>query len=130
MPFDQACTQAATGAQPGLQPGHLACIALVIIAKKVQQAMQRQDAQLGLQRMPRLAGLAARDAGGNHDIAKLVRLGRRKRQHVRRPIFATVAAVQGTVRAVEEKTGTMCLLERIPSINSPRRISARVKKLI
>ena len=75
-------------AQPALEPGHPAVIALVIIAEQVQQAVQRQHPQLGLQRMPGLPGLPARDARGNHDVAQFARLAGGKRQHVGRRVLA------------------------------------------
>jgi hypothetical protein len=43
----------------------------VIIAEQVQQAMERQDSQLGCQRMTGDAGLAPGDAGGNHDVTEV-----------------------------------------------------------
>jgi hypothetical protein len=43
----------------------------VIIAKKVQQAVQRQNPKLCLDRMARLAGLPAGKARRNYDIAEV-----------------------------------------------------------
>ena len=43
----------------------------MIVAEQVQQPVQRQHAQLGLIGVPRLARLAAGDAGRDHDVAEL-----------------------------------------------------------
>jgi len=62
--------QAALASQAALEAGHLPVIVLVIIAKKVQKAMQGEHPQLGLQGVPRLAGLPARNTNRNNDIAQ------------------------------------------------------------
>ncbi|MDO8795779.1 MAG: hypothetical protein Q7J25_14300 [Vicinamibacterales bacterium] len=67
---------------------------LVIIAKKVQKAMQGQHPKLGLQGVAGLAGLAARNTHRNHDIAKKTLLLRGKRQDVGGRIFSAVLPVQ------------------------------------
>jgi hypothetical protein len=41
----------------------------VIVSEKVQEAVQREHAQLGLFSMPGLARLAPRDAAGDRDVA-------------------------------------------------------------
>lgn len=66
----------------------------MIIAKKVQKAMQGEHPQLGLQGVPRLARLPARNTNRNHDIAKPTRLFRRKGQDVGWRVFSTVLPVQ------------------------------------
>jgi len=77
-PFDQAFAQATLPAQTTLDPGHPAAIPLVIIAKKVQQAMQSQHPKLNLNRVAGVPGLAARNSAGNHDFAEKTGLLSRK----------------------------------------------------
>jgi hypothetical protein len=76
--LDQPFTQAGLAAQPAFEPSHPAVIALVIIAKKVQKTMQSQDADLGSEGVPRLAGLSARHTRRNHHIAQIPRFFGRK----------------------------------------------------
>ena len=52
-PLDQAFAQAALPPQPALDARHRARVALVIVAEQVQQAVQRQHAQLGRARSAR-----------------------------------------------------------------------------
>jgi hypothetical protein len=68
-PFNQPLDEPALTAQAPFQASHPAIIVLVIIAKKVQQAMQGQDPELNRARVPRLPGLAARKSFSDHDIA-------------------------------------------------------------
>ena len=77
-PLDQAFAQATLPAQTTLDPGHAAVIPLVIIAKKMQQAVQSEHPQLDLDRVARLPGLAARNSAGDHDFAEKTRLLSRK----------------------------------------------------
>jgi hypothetical protein len=93
-PFNQPLDEPALAAQSPLQASHPAIIVLVIIAKKVQQAMQRQHPQLDRQGMAGLTGLTGRNSRCNHDIAEFARLAGGKRQHVRYPVFAAVAVIQ------------------------------------
>ena len=69
-PLDQTFAQATLPTQTTFDPGHPAVISLVIIAKKVQQAVQSQDPQLDLNRMAGQPGLAARNPARNHDFAQ------------------------------------------------------------
>lgn len=81
---------------------------LVIIAKKVQKAMQGEHPQLGLQGVARLAGLPARNTNRNNDIAETPSLRRGlaspkrqrgeggERQDVGWCILSAVLPVQGT----------------------------------
>jgi hypothetical protein len=55
----------------------------VIIAKKVQQAVQSQNPQLDLDRMACLPGLAARNPARNDDFAQKTGLIGCEREHVR-----------------------------------------------
>ena len=77
-PLDKAFAQATLPAQTTFDPGHPAVIPLVIIAKKVQQPVQRKDPQLDLNRMAGLPSLAARNSAGNHDFAEKTGLLSRK----------------------------------------------------
>ena len=70
MPLDPTGRQPAAGAQAGLDAGHPPRIALVIIAKEVQQAVKSEDSKLGAQRVPRRLGLAAGNPDPDHDIAQ------------------------------------------------------------
>jgi len=93
-PLDQAFAQATLPTQTTLDPGHPAVISLVIIAKKMQQAMQSQDPQLDLNRMPGVPGLAPRNPACNHDFAKKTGFLRGKRQHVRRGVLCPISCVE------------------------------------
>src|ERR1044072_5107207 len=69
-PLDQAFAQATLSTQTTLDPGHPAAISLVIIAKKMEQAVQSQHPELDLNRVAGLPGLAPRNPARNHDFAK------------------------------------------------------------
>jgi hypothetical protein len=75
-PLDQTFAQATLPAQTTLNPGHPAVISLVIIAKKVQQAVQCQHAQLDLNRVSRPSRLTPCNSAGNHDFAEKPRFVR------------------------------------------------------
>ena len=51
-----------------LDAPHLAGVALVVVAEQMEQAVQRQDPQLGQLRVTRLARLPPGDAAGDHDL--------------------------------------------------------------
>jgi hypothetical protein len=70
-PLDQTFAQATLPAQTTFDPGHLAVISLVIIAKKVQQAVQPKYPQLDLGGVPGLPRLPPRNSAGNHDFAEI-----------------------------------------------------------
>jgi hypothetical protein len=69
--LDQAFHEPAAASEASFGASHAAVIALVIIAEQVQQAMERQDAQFGRERMTGVAGLASGDSGGNHDVTEV-----------------------------------------------------------
>jgi len=75
--FDQSLAQPAAAAQPGFQAGHAAPVALVIIAKKVQQPVQGQHPKLVLEGMTGLFRLTARHTRRNHHVAEIGRFFRR-----------------------------------------------------
>ena len=77
-PLDQAFAQATLPAQTTFDPGHPAVIPLVIIAKKVQQPVQREDSELDLKRMAGLLSLTPRNSAGDHDFAEKTGLLSRK----------------------------------------------------
>jgi hypothetical protein len=93
-PLDQPFAQATLPPQTTLEAGHPAVISLVIIAKKMQQPMQSEDAQLDMQRMPGLARLTAGNSTGNHDFAEKPGLLSREGQHVSSNVFAAISAVE------------------------------------
>jgi hypothetical protein len=62
--------EAALTAQPALEPTHRAVVALVIVAKQVQQAVQREYPQLGPLAVARFARLPSRHAAGDHDLTQ------------------------------------------------------------
>ena len=70
-PLDQPFTKPAAPAQAAFEPGHVAVIALVIIAEQMQQAMQCQHAQLGRRAYARPRVPGARQLPLNHDIAEI-----------------------------------------------------------
>ena len=86
-PLDQPFAQAALAAQPALEPCHPAVVVLVIIAKQMQQSMQREHPQFGLQAVAGLPGLPAAQRRGDHDVAEIARLVGGKRQDVGRLIL-------------------------------------------
>jgi hypothetical protein len=92
--LDQSFPQPAARAQSGFDTCHPAVIALVIIAKKVQQPVQRQNPKLRLDRVARLPGLPAGDAGRNYDIAEVAGILGGKRKDVRYTEFAPVTVIQ------------------------------------
>ena len=93
-PFNQPLDEPALAAQAPLQANHPAIIVLVIIAKKVQQAMQGQHPQLDGQGMAGLPGLTGRNSCSDHDIAEFTRLLGGERQHVCYPVFTSVTMIQ------------------------------------
>ena len=49
----------------------------MVITEQMEKAVERQNAQLGLFGVARLAGLTAGDAGGDDDVTKKPGLGTR-----------------------------------------------------
>ena len=94
MSLDQAFPQSAAHVKPRLDAGHLAAVVLVIIAKKMQQSVQRQDAKFGLKPVSGVLCLTPRYPERNHDISKETRLLTWKRQHIRCAILASVTTVE------------------------------------
>ena len=136
--IDQAGLQSAAAAEPRLDPLHSAVVvrSLVIVAEKVQQAVQREDAQLGLVGMPGLARLAARDAGRDHEVAESARrtegAGRAVRRQstvgdetedVGRVVLAAVAAIEDAHARVGDERDRQ--LPRAPHAAPRRRASGR-----
>ena len=70
--LDQSFAQPALTPQPALGALHPSAVALVVVAKQVQQAMQREHFQLGLFAVARFARLTPGDAARNHDISEEV----------------------------------------------------------
>ena len=68
--LDQPLAQAALAAQAALDAAHPAAVALVIVAEQVQQAVEREDAQLGQLGVARRARLTPRDAARDDDVAQ------------------------------------------------------------
>jgi hypothetical protein len=94
MSLDQAFPQSAPDPEPRLDAGHSACVVLVIIAKKVQQAVQCQHAQFRLKPVSRVARLTPRHAQPNHDISDVTGIVIREGKHVRYTVFASVTPVE------------------------------------
>ena len=93
--FDQPLAQPALAAQARLEAGHPAVIALVIIAKKVQQAVQRQHPKLGRRADARPAAPDGRATPAAITTSpSSPRLLGRKRQHVGRLRPCAVSAVE------------------------------------
>lgn len=57
--FDQTFAQRTFSPQARLEAAHLAAVALVIVAKQMEQPVKREDAQLGRLGMARVARLTA-----------------------------------------------------------------------
>ena len=109
-PLDQAFAQATLSTQTTLDPGHPAVISLVIIAKKMQQTVQRQHPQLNLKRMAGLPGLTPRHPARNHDFAQKTGLSGRERQHVCWGILVPVSGVE----LPDTRVGYECNDDRTP----------------
>jgi hypothetical protein len=109
-PLDQTFAQATLPPQATLDPGHPAVISLVIIAKKMEQTVQRQHTQLDLNRVAGLSGLTPRDTARNHDFAKKTGLFGRERQHVCRGILVPVSSVE----LPDTRIGYECNDDRTP----------------
>jgi len=86
--------KAAGVAQALLEPSHLVVIPLVIIAKKVQQAVKGKHPKFGREAVPGLRRLAARNSKRDHHIAQLPWFIRWKRQNIRRRILPSIPAVE------------------------------------
>ena len=86
--------QSARPAQALFESSHFAVVALVIIAKKVQQPVQGKHPKFRGQAVPRRIGLTACNTKGDHDIAELAWLIRREREDIGRNVFAAIAAIQ------------------------------------
>ena len=94
LAFDETFAKSTCATEPLLEPPHLTVIPLVIIAKKVKQAVQGKHPNLGRQAVPGLSRLPARNSKRNHDIAELPRLIRWKRQDIRRHVLSPIAAIE------------------------------------
>jgi hypothetical protein len=109
-PLDQTFAQAPLPPQATLEPGHSAVISLVIIAKKMQQTVQRQHPQLDLSRVAGLPGLTPRNTARNDDFAQKTGLFRRERQHVCCGILVPVSGVE----LPDTRVGYECDKDRTP----------------
>ena len=67
--FDQTVLHPRLPQQALLERSHPSMIAFMIVAEKVEEAVQGQNPKLDRKAMAELAGLAPGDAGGNHDVA-------------------------------------------------------------
>lgn len=115
---DQSGLQAALAAKPGLDPGHPPFVLrmFVVVTEKVQQAVERENAQLGLVRMTGFPRLALGHAGGNNEISEGAGSGVNKRdcfeligdetQNVGRIVLSPVAAIQGAHAGVADERDT------------------------
>jgi len=93
-PLDQTFAQATLPAQTTFDPGHPAVVSLVIIAKKVQEAVEPEYAQLDLDGVTGPPRLSPRNSARNHDFAEKTGLADTEREHVRGSILGTVSGVQ------------------------------------
>ena len=66
--LDEAFGQAASYEELLLHPVHPTAVRFMIIAKKMQQAVQREDLELGEFRVSRRSSLAARDTERDHNV--------------------------------------------------------------
>jgi hypothetical protein len=69
LALDETFLQPARATQSPLEPTHLAGVALVIIAKEVQQTVQGEDPELRRQAVSGGLRLAPRNTKRNHDIS-------------------------------------------------------------
>jgi len=60
-----------TSAEPGFETLHRAVVGLVIVAEAVQQSVQRQEAQLPLERVSALGRLGDGARHRDHDVAEM-----------------------------------------------------------
>src|SRR5262245_41988206 len=70
-PLDQPFTQATPPSQPALELQHAPVVALVVVAKQMQQAVKRQHAQLRQGGMAGGASLAPGHAARDHNVSKI-----------------------------------------------------------
>ena len=78
---------------------HLAGVGFVIVAGKVNKAVENEDFYLSRKRMSLFEGLAARGFTADGDVAHcfflaLVQVYGRKGKHIRRLVFAAEAAIE------------------------------------
>ena len=66
--LDEAFAQAALSPEALLGAVHLSAIALVVVAKQMQEAVQGQKPELGELRVVRVTRLTPRDTAGDHDL--------------------------------------------------------------
>ena len=109
-PRNQARRQPQFPPQLRLARSHLARVLLVVEARQVQQSVQQQHPHLVAQRMPKLRRLPRRHLKRNRQVARQSwslriaeegRVGRRrKRQHIRRLVFAEKCPVQPPQRRI------------------------------
>ncbi len=74
--FEQAGGQAKAPAQEALAGAHFAVVGFVVHACQVQEGVQEQDAELGVEVMATGAGLAGGGLDGNGNIAGVAGGGR------------------------------------------------------
>jgi hypothetical protein len=67
-PLDETCPQAAFPSQPLLEAGHLASVALVVVAEEMEQPVQRQHSQFGQLGVSRFARLPSGDPTRDYDL--------------------------------------------------------------
>jgi len=91
--LDQPLTQSAAPTKSGFDAGHETGVMLVIIPKQVQQAVQGQDAKLGLERVSSRLCLAPSHPRRDHDVAETVTVIRGKRQHIGRPVLLSIHTI-------------------------------------
>jgi hypothetical protein len=72
LALDQPFSQAALAAKAAFNTCHGAGINLVIVAEKVQESMQSQNAEFYPDTMPGFARLPLSHSPGNDDVAQLV----------------------------------------------------------
>jgi len=66
--FDQPLVETTSSTQPALDSQHSPLVSLVIVAQKVQQAVQGENPELGAFRVARCAGLASGDTSRDDDV--------------------------------------------------------------
>lgn len=82
----------------------------MIVPQQVKQSVDQQPVDFPPNRLPRFARLTLGDGKGNHDVPEQVTLDLEKlplpkgeREHVRGPVLAAIAPVQGSHGPVPDK---------------------------
>ncbi len=85
----------------------------MVVAEKVNEAVDKETVDFSIDGMPFLPGLAGSNRNGDDDVSEHIGLDRgeptlpkRERQHISRSVFAPVSAVEGLHRLITDEQNT------------------------